>query len=130
MTLPTLILASCSVLTAPEVIEDFQFTELMQGHAVEETADARAFSGEVVFLGQIKTPHVCYDLRGELEKSGSTLTLRVTAEPRNTQCSQLLGAYRYTGAVRGIKTGRWDFVIVQRVAGQPERTFEFPLVVQ
>jgi hypothetical protein len=123
-------LTSCSLLTAPARLEEFEFLALEDGSAAEESVDARAFGGEIFFVGQMKTPHACFDLRAALERGGTVMTLRVTGEPRNPQCPTPLGAYRYSGAIRNIEAGTYEFRVVHVVPGQEERVHTFSLVVR
>jgi hypothetical protein len=124
------ILASCSLLTSPERLEEFEFLALEDGSAAEESVDARGFGGEIFFVGQMRTPHACFDLRARLERGGTVMTLRVTAEARNAECPTLPGAYRYSGAIRNIKAGTYEFRVVHVVPGQQERVQTFSLEIR
>lgn len=132
---PTLILAlcivlhSCSVTTSPE-LEEFEFTDLEQSQTIEESVDARAFAGEILFVGQFRTPHACFELRPALEKADGSVTLRIGAQSRNDQCPTPVGAYRYSGVIRRLEPGSYDFHIVHVVPGQSNRTHTFDLIVR
>lgn len=126
----TSLLVDCSLLTAPERLEEFEFLALEDGAAAAESVDARGFGGEIFFVGQMLTPHACFDLRAVLERGGNLMTLRVTAEPRNPQCPTVPGAYRYSGAIRNVKAGTYEFRVVHVVPGQQERAQSFSLVIR
>lgn len=125
----SLLVAACAFVKDFDNLEEFEYAELELGHDVEESVDAAAFAGEIVFIGQFKTPHACFDLKPHLDQVGSTLTLRVTAQARNNQCTQL-GAYRYMGAIRRISSGSYTFRMVHVVPGQADQVHSFTLVVQ
>jgi hypothetical protein len=122
-------LARCSLGTDPE-LEDFEFTAVEQPEAISEAVDARAFGGEIVFVGQLRTPHACFELRPDVEEGEGSVTLRIAAQPRNTTCPALPSAYRYTGVIRHVAAGTYRFNVVHAVAGQPERTHTFDLEVR
>lgn len=124
-----LLMSGCAFVKDFDNLEEFEYAELEQGHDIEESVDAAAFAGEIVFIGQFKTPHACFDLKPHFDQTGSTLTLRVTAQARNNQCTQL-GAYRYMGAIRRISAGSYTFRLVHVVPGQADQTHSFALVVQ
>jgi hypothetical protein len=126
----SLLLARCSLSTAPEEVEEFVYTGLEQPETIQESVDARAFADEVVFVGQLRTPHACFELRPELEADDVSLTLRISGRSRNDQCPTQPGAYRYNGVVTRVPAGSYDFHIVHAVPGQPERRHTFPIRVQ
>jgi hypothetical protein len=125
----SLALAACSTVTDPE-IEEFEFIGLEPSQPIEESVDARAFTGEIVFVGQIRTPHACFAMQPSIERSGGSVTLRIDAQSRNDLCVTLPGAYRYTGVIRSVAAGSYDFLVVHAVPGQPHRTYTFSLVVR
>jgi hypothetical protein len=127
--LPGLVLTACSSLTDVDRPEEFQFEELQLGHNIEESVDADGFGSDLFFLGQFKTPHACFNLRPSFQQSGTVLTLRVTAVSTNNQCPTQLGAYRYTGAVRNLRSGTYEFRMIHIVPGQADQSHSLPVVI-
>jgi hypothetical protein len=123
------LLPQCSIGTDPE-LEEFEFIALEQPEAIQESVDARAFSGEIVFVGQVRTPHGCFELRPAVEKDDGSVTLRIDLQVRNTTCPAVASGYRYNGVIRSVEPGRYDFRVVHAVPGQPERTHTFDLEVR
>src|SRR5262245_38218298 len=124
-----LVLTACSSLTDVNRPEVFQFEELQVGHNIEESVDANGFGSDLFFLGQFKTPHACFNLRPSFQESGNVLTLRVTAVSTNNQCPTQLGAYRYTGAVRNLRSGTYELRMIHIVPGQVDQSYSVSIMI-
>jgi hypothetical protein len=98
-------------------LEEFEYGELTHGTEVSTSIDAQAFAGEVVFVGQFNTPDPCFRINGRLDRSGSQLTLRLTAERTRTGCAAVVGAFRYAGAIRGLSSGTYQLRVVHEFPG-------------
>jgi hypothetical protein len=98
-------------------LEEFEYGELTHGTEVTTGIDAHGFAGEVIFVGQFNTPDPCFRTESRFAHSGSRLTLRLTAERTRTGCADMLGAFRYTGAIRGLRPGTYQFRVVHEFPG-------------
>ena len=66
----------------------------------------------------MSTPTPCHRLSGAVERSGETVTLRVSAaaDPE-MMCIQSIGAIPYTATVRGLPAGSWDVRVLHTYPG-------------
>src|SRR5215207_612946 len=68
--------------------------------------------------GAVTTPTPCYDLAGHLEREGTnTLTLVVEARRKEGGCIQMIAAFGYDAAVRGLAPGRYVLRVRQTYPG-------------
>ncbi len=126
-----LAVSGCSLSTEPVVFQDFQWIALENANQVVEGMDAAVFAGDVALLGQMKTPTLCFRLSGRLERGDKTLTVRVTAEPNNSQtCGNAPGGYQYTAAIRGLDSGEYTLNVVHAVSGATDKQYSKTLVIQ
>jgi hypothetical protein len=98
-------------------LEEFEYGELTHGTEVSTSIDAQGFAGEVVFVGQFNTPDPCHRINGRLDQRGSQLTLRLSAERTRTGCADIVGAFRYAGAIRGLSAGTYQLKVVHEFPG-------------
>jgi hypothetical protein len=117
--------AACDVLTGPGPrIDQFTWEGVENPDEIQEGVDIAGFSRDVNFLGQLKTPTLCYTISSSLDVDGSTLTVNVEANStQSTNCSQNPGGFRYTGVIRNLDHGTYTVRIVQRVEGQAPQEF-------
>ena len=91
--------------------------ELVQGQgtssAGEQGATAEGGGGTVVVRGRATTPNPCHRLAGAVERSGGTVTLRVSAtvDPE-VMCIASIGEIPYTATIRGLPAGSYDLRVV------------------
>lgn len=87
--------------------------EVVQGQgsssAGEQNAQAEGGGGSVVIRGVATTPNPCHRLAGTVERSGGTVTVRISAtvDPE-VMCIASIGAIPYTATVRGLPAGGYD----------------------
>jgi hypothetical protein len=98
-------------------LEEFEYGELTHGTEVSTSVDAQGFFSEVIFVGQFNTPDPCFRINGRVEHSSSQVTLRITADRTRTGCENVLGAFRYAGAIRGLTAGTYQFRVVHEFPG-------------
>jgi hypothetical protein len=101
-----------------QVTLDFQPGQAGSATGAESSATATAGSGQIALRGTMQTPNPCYKLSGALERSGQTLTVRVTgrADP-DAMCIQSIGAVPYTGALRGVAPGTYTVRVIHAYPG-------------
>jgi hypothetical protein len=116
--------------TAPKTLEDFQWVSVQDQNSVTDGIDAQSFFGDVDFIGQFKTPSLCYNIAASFSKSGSTLTLRVDAKSTNSpNCNQTPGGFQYTGVLRHLDAGMYTFHVIHAVEGQTPQEFSVSLTI-
>jgi hypothetical protein len=87
--------------------------ELVPGQAGsssgEQNAAAEGGGGTVVVRGTATTPNPCHRLAASVDRSGGTVTLRIsaTADP-DVMCIASIGAIPYTATIRGLPAGSYD----------------------
>lgn len=117
--------AACDVLTGPGPrIDQFTWEGVDNPDDIQEGVDIAGFSRDVNFLGQLKTPTLCYSISSSLHVDGSTLIVNVDANSsKSTNCTQAPGGFRYTGVIRNLDHGTYTVRIIQRVEGQAPQEF-------
>lgn len=97
--------------------------EVVQGDASssggsEQNARAEAGAGTVVIRGVATTPTPCHKLAGTLERSGSRVTVRIsaTSDPE-MMCIASIGAIPYTATVHGLSAGSYDLRVEHTYPG-------------
>ena len=73
----------------------------------EDFARASADSGRVAVEGAVTTPTPCYDLVGAASRDGRTVTLTIEARRKEGGCIQMIAAFSYQAAVRGLPAGSY-----------------------
>ena len=88
--------------------------ELVPGQASsagdgQQSATAQGGERAVAVRGTASTPTPCHRLTGSVERSGSHVTLRVSAaaDPE-MMCIQSIGSIPYTATIRGLPAGTYD----------------------
>jgi len=114
----TLTGAGCSSFTDPDIVTDFQYTEVEDPATIVAGIEATAAFGELFILGHVPTPTRCYKLGFDFQKGGQKLTVRVQANPSGTSnCDQSQGGYRYTLAVYNLKAATYQITAIHEVSG-------------
>ena len=97
--------------------------EVVQGTASssggsEQKARAEGGGGTVVIRGVATTPTPCHKLAGTTERSGSRVTVRIsaTSDP-DVMCIASIGAIPYTATVRGLSAGTYDLRVEHTYPG-------------
>ena len=97
--------------------------EVVQGDASsaggsDQHARAQGGGGTVVVTGVATTPTPCHRLAGTVDRSGGTVTVRIsaTADPE-TMCIASIGAIPYTATVRGLPAGEYDLRVEHTYPG-------------
>lgn len=126
-----LMMSGCGLSTAPVAFQDFQWLAVENANDVVEGMDAAAFGGDVAVLGQLKTPTLCFKLSGSFDRNGSSLTVRVAAQPSNAAtCSNTPGGYQYTAAIRGLDRGDYSLRVVHSIVGGAANEYSKPIAVR
>jgi hypothetical protein len=117
--------SGCSLFTGPQPLLD-QFTwEMVDNQSdITEGVSIAALFGDISFLGQVKTPTLCYSVTSKLETDDFDITIRVdiTASGSGT-CAQQSGGVRYSGAVMNLSDGTYTVRIIQTVSGVGTQEF-------
>lgn len=97
--------------------------EVVQGDASssggsEQNARAEGGGGTVVVTGVATTPTPCHKLAGTVDRSGGTVTVRIsaTADP-DVMCIASIGAIPYTATVHGLSAGTYDLRVEHTYPG-------------
>lgn len=115
----------CGSFTDPRpIVDEFAWEAVENPNNVQEGVDAAAFLGDISFLGQFRTPTLCFSLKQNIEKSGSTVTLRIDATSSgSTTCAQTPGGFRYTGVIRNLESGTYTLRVIHAVTGMPPQEY-------
>lgn len=125
-----LVVGGCSSITNPARLEVFDWGEVEDPTTVVDGIDAAVAFGEVFILGQVSTPHRCYQLDATFDSSDSRVTLRVRGEVANPNCSDGMGGYRYTATIRNLKVGEYDLRVIHEVVGGSTQEFTDQLEIR
>jgi hypothetical protein len=98
---------------AQQVTLEFQQGQGGSSAGGEQGATAAAGSGQIAIRGTMQTPNPCYKLSAALERSGQTLSVRVTgrADP-DAMCIQSIGMLPYTATLRGVGPGAYTVRVI------------------
>ena len=108
--------AACVTEPKP-LIDEFSWQSLDNQDFTESVGVAALFR-DISFLGQVKTPTLCYGASSKLKVDGSTVTVTVTFTSSGSgTCGQQAGGVLYTGAVRNLTPGTYTVHIIQDVEG-------------
>jgi hypothetical protein len=123
--------AACGALTEPKpLIDEFTWEAVENPNDVMEGVTFAPFFTDISFLGQMKTPTLCYAIKSTLNASGNTLDLRVEASSTNSpNCAQSQGGYRYQGVVRNLSAGSFTMKVTHVVPGSPDQVFTKTIVL-
>jgi hypothetical protein len=108
----------CGLTEPGPILDEFSWEGVAVQDDITEGVTIAAFFGDISFLGQFKTPTLCYNIGSTLETNGNALTIRVDATATNQgTCGQAAGGFRYTGVVRNLSAGTYTVKIIQTVGG-------------
>ena len=118
-----LVVSGCFTEPGP-VIDEFTWEGVTNPADVTEGVTIAAFFRDISFLGQAKTPTLCYGVTSSLTVDGRTLTLNIdiTSSGSGT-CAQQVGGVRYNGIVRNLEKGVYTVHIVQKISGVGTKEF-------
>lgn len=109
--------AAACVTELKPVIDEFTWQSI-EDQNFTEGVTISAFFRDISFLGNTKTPTLCYSATSKLSVSGNNVTITVDLTPSGSgTCAQQAGGVTYTGAVRNLSSGTYSVRIVQNVAG-------------
>jgi hypothetical protein len=110
-------IAGC--VTEPKaLIDEFTWESVENQNDITEGVTVAAFFRDISFLGQVKTPTLCYSVTSHLAVSGNTLTLNIDVTSSGSgSCTQQAGGVRYTGVVKNLSSGTYTVHIIQNVSG-------------
>jgi len=117
--LAALAFAVAGCVTEPKpLLDEFTWESVESQSDITEGVSIAAFFRDISFLGQVKTPTLCYSVTSRLAVDGGTLTLNIdiTSSGSGT-CTQQAGGVRYTGVVRNLPSGTYTVHIIQNVGG-------------
>lgn len=111
-----LLTAGCDFVTDPDPLEEFAYQQLDPATEFEENIDAAGFFGEILAVGQFEAPSGCYELKGDLDRSGTTLDLKITAQVRSGggNCTAVVTGYRWSAAIRNIGAATYDLRVTHQ----------------
>ena len=102
--------------TEPQVTVDLTARQL-QSTPDEDFARAVGAADRIKVEGAMTTPTPCYDLVGQLRREGAALTLTVEARRKEGGCIQMIAAFGYDAAVRGLPPGRYTLRVLHAYPG-------------
>jgi hypothetical protein len=99
------------------LIDEFTFQSLDNQNFTESVSIAALFR-DISFLGQVKTPSLCYGATVGLKVDGPDVTVTIDLSPtESATCNQQPGGVQYSGSVRNLNPGTYNVRIVQNVTG-------------
>ena len=100
------------------LLDEFTWEGVTNQAEITEGVTIAALFRDISFLGQAKTPTLCYGVAANLSVDGTTVTLNVdiTSSGSGT-CAQTPGGVRYTGVVRNLAKGTYTVHIIQKTTG-------------
>lgn len=117
--------AGCELFTEPKpLIDQFTWESVDNQNDITEGVSIAGIFGDVNFLGQVKTPTLCYSVTPTLETDGANITVRIDilASGAGT-CTQQAGGVRYSGSVLNLGRGTYTVRIIQTVTGVGTQEF-------
>src|SRR5215212_10301822 len=101
-------ISACGITEPKPLLDEFSWESVENQAEVTEGVNIAGFFGDISFLGQAKTPTLCYSVASKLGVEGNTLTLTIdiTASGSGT-CTQQAGGVRYSGAIRSLGKGTY-----------------------
>ena len=122
--------AGCGITDPKPLIDEFTWEAVDDGGSIAEGVDMAGFFRDISFLGQVRTPTLCYSVASSLETSGNTLTVRIALNPTGSStCAQTTGGFRYQGVIRNLERGTYTVRIIQTVKDQPPQEFTEDITV-
>lgn len=117
--------SGCFLFTEPKpLIDAFTWEGIENQSEVTEGVTVAALFRDISFLGQVKTPTLCYSVGAKLEVNGTTLTVRVDLTSTGSgTCTQQAGGFRYSGSIQNLDPGTYTVRVIQKVTGQAEQEF-------
>jgi hypothetical protein len=84
----------------------------------EQRAAAEGAAGGAVVRGTISTPNPCHRLSGAVQRSGTTVTVTISAtvDP-DVMCIASIGNIPYTATLRGLPAGRYTLRVLHTYPG-------------
>lgn len=106
------------------ILDEFTWESVQNQSEITEGVTVAALFRDISFLGQAKTPTLCYGVTGDLVVEGTTinLTIDITSSGSGT-CAQQAGGVRYSGAVRNLSKGTYTVHIIQNTGGVGKQEF-------
>jgi hypothetical protein len=122
------VLAAFPILAAATDVDPHAQSELTfsyeQSQSEESPPTASGGDGSISFTGSITTPTPCYSVSASHREEGSRITLRVTAQREGEMCTQVITHNNYTGAVRGLSSGTYQFVVMHGTGDDAETVYD------
>jgi hypothetical protein len=117
--------AGCGILTEPKpLIDQFTWESVDNQSDITEGVSIAGIFGDISFLGQVKTPTLCYSVTPKLDVDGSNITVRVDVLSSGSgTCAQQAGGVRYGGSVLNLGRGTYTVRIIQTVSGVGTQEF-------
>ena len=118
-----LVAGGCFTEPGPQ-IDEFTWEGVQNQADVTEGVTIAALFRDISFLGQAKTPTLCYGVTSALIVEGTTLTLNIdiTSSGSGT-CAQQAGGVRYTGVIRNLSRGTYTVHVIQKTGGVGTQEF-------
>ena len=118
-----IVAAGCFTEPGP-IIDEFTWEGVDNQADITEGVTIAALFRDVSFLGQVKTPTLCYGVSSGLDVEGTTITINIdiTSSGSGT-CAQQVGGVRYTGVVRNLSKGTYTVHIIQNTSGVGKQEF-------
>ena len=110
--------AGCFPTEPKPLVDEFTWESVPNQSDITEGVSIAGFFSDISFLGQAKTPTLCYSVSPRLVVEGTkvTVTIHIVSSGSGT-CAQQAGGVRYTGVVRNLPKGTYEVHIIQDVRG-------------
>jgi hypothetical protein len=116
--------AGCGITDPKPLVDEFSFERVENQSEITEGVSVAGFLADISFLGQAKTPTLCYGVSQKLASDGYKLTLTINIESTGSAtCAQQPGGVRYTGIIRNLSKGTYTVRFIQNVVGVGTQEF-------
>jgi hypothetical protein len=95
-----------------------------QSQSEESPQTATGGDGSISFTGSLTTPTPCYSVSASHRPQGSRITVTVVPQQEGEICTQVITHNNYTGAVSGLSSGTYHFVVVHGTGRNAQTVYD------
>jgi hypothetical protein len=104
--------------TNPVDLDEFRWSPMPNPEALVPKVEATSALSILYIQGLVHTPSPCYRLSADFEKSGSRLSLVISATiSTGTNCDAGVGGFEYTAVITDLKRRTYDLQVIHDVEG-------------
>jgi hypothetical protein len=124
------LVAACGVTTDPDDRNTtFQVEPITPPDTAHTRATAQGGNNTYIVTGVILTPNDCQFLRRNVDVSGTTITVQVTAFATITICGTTKGAYNYRIVAGSVPEGTYTLRVVHQSGAGRETVLETQVTI-